>query len=119
MIIYYNPDCSKCREAHEILEKNNCNIQIRNYLVDPPTEKELKELIEKLGCKAIDIVRKSEPLFTERFHDKDLTDTEWLKVLSENPVLIERPIVIDGQRAILGRPPSLVLQLVPGQSHNS
>jgi arsenate reductase (glutaredoxin) len=58
------------------------------------------------------MVRKSEPLFTARFQDKDLNDTDWLKVLSENPVLIERPIVIDGQRAILGRPPILVLDLL-------
>lgn len=116
MIIYYNPRCSKCREALDLLEKNNCEITFREYLKEPPTKKELTELLKKLNCKAVAIVRKSEPLYKEKFSDKKLTNTQWIKVLSENPILIERPIVIDGEKALVGRPPVLVLDLIKKKS---
>lgn len=112
MIIYYNPRCSKCREAKELLEENKCDFEIRDYLATPPGVKELKELVNKLGCKPIDIVRTKEPLFQEKFAGKKLTGAQVLKVLSENPILIERPIVVDGEKAIVGRPPVLILDLV-------
>jgi len=112
MIIYHNPRCSKCREAIELLDNNNCTFEIREYLKEPPTVKELKELIAKLGCKPIDIVRKKEPIYEEKFADKKLTDSQWFKALSENPILIERPIVIDGKKAVVGRPPVLILNLL-------
>lgn len=113
MIVYFNPRCSKCREAVDLLEKNNCELTFREYLKEPPSQKELKDLLKKLHCKAEDIVRKSEPLYKENFSEKKLTNTQWIKVLSENPILIERPIVIDGEKALVGRPPVLVLDLVP------
>ncbi|MES2680578.1 MAG: arsenate reductase family protein [Bacteroidota bacterium] len=112
MIIYYNPDCSKCNEVRDLLSANNCSVEIREYLKDPPTAEELKTLLKKLGCAAFDIVRKSEPLFAEQFQDKQLSEAQWITVLCENPVLIERPIVINGETAIVGRPPSMVLQLI-------
>lgn len=112
MIIYYNARCSKCREAKDLLEKNNCELTFREYLKEPPTKKELTDLLKKLHCKAFDIVRKSEPLYIEKFADKKLSNSQWIKVLSENPILIERPIVIDGERALVGRPPILVLDLI-------
>jgi arsenate reductase len=111
MIIYYNPGCSKCREAISLLEEKNCSFEVREYLKEPPSEKELKELLQKLNCKASDIVRKSEPLYTERFEGKNINEEEWLSILSQNPVLIERPIVISGDKAIIGRPPVKVLDL--------
>lgn len=112
MIVYYNPRCSKCREAKELLEEQSCEFGIREYLKEPPTIKELKALLKKLGCSPLDIVRKSEPLFKEKFSGKKYTNAQWLKILSENPVLIERPIIIDGDRAIVGRPPSLIVDFV-------
>lgn len=112
MVIYYNPRCSKCREAKDLLEENNCDFEIRDYLKDPPTKKELKELLTKLQCRPFDIVRKSEPVFIEKFKNKELSDQQWITALSENPILIERPIVIDGDKAIVGRPPVLVLNLI-------
>lgn len=112
MIIYYNARCSKCREAKGLLEENNCDIEIRDYLKEPPTKKELRELVKLLKIKPLDLVRKSEPLFTEKFADKKLTGPQWISVLSENPILIQRPIVIDGAKAIVGRPPELVLNLL-------
>jgi len=112
MIIYHNPRCSKSREALDLLQENNCDIEIREYLKAPPTEDELKILLKKLSCKPFDIVRKKEELFIEKFKDKKLTDAQWIKILSKNPVLIERPIIIDGVKAIIGRPPVLILDLL-------
>lgn len=109
MIIYHNPRCSKCREALDLLEENNCSIEIREYLKEPPTKKELKELLGKLKCKAEALVRKSEAIYKEKYADTKYTETQWIKILCENPILIERPIVIDGERAVVGRPPVLVV----------
>lgn len=112
MIIYHNTRCSKSREVLELLNKNKCEVEIREYLKQPPTKKELKELLAKLGCKPIDIVRKKEELFIKKFANKKFTDTEWIQILTEHPVLIERPIVIDGYKAVVGRPPELVIDLI-------
>jgi arsenate reductase len=112
MIIYFNPDCSKCNEALDVLKQNHCELTIRNYLTEPPTSSELKELLKKLNCKVTDIVRKKEPLFIEKFEGKNFNDEEWFDILSTNPILIERPIVINGNKAIIGRPPQLVLDII-------
>ena len=110
--ILYNPRCSKCREALSFLEEEGCEIEIREYLKKPLSKKELKDILSKLGLKAIDILRKKESIFLEKFKNKTFTNDEWVQILLENPVLIERPIVIDGYKAIIGRPPELVIDLV-------
>jgi len=112
MIIYYNADCSKCREAIDLLNGASCEFEVREYLKKPPTEQELQVLLQKLRCKPFDLVRKSEPLYLEQFSGKAWTDTEWLHILSTHPVLIERPVVIDGDRAIIGRPPVKVIEFI-------
>ncbi len=116
MIIYHNPRCSKSREAIGLLEENKCLFEIREYLKDPPTVKELKTLLNHLGCKAIDIVRKSEVLYKENYAGKKITEVQWIKILSEHPILIERPIIIDGNKALIGRPPALLLDLIKKSS---
>jgi arsenate reductase len=115
MIIYYNPECSKCQQALEILENNSCEISIRNYLSDPPTVKELKELTALLNCRPADITRRKEPLFVENYEGRDLTDETLYEILAANPILIERPIVINGDKAIIGRPPELVINLLQAE----
>lgn len=112
MIIFHNTRCSKSREALDLLEKGNCEIEIRDYLNFPPGKKELKEILAMLKCKPIDIVRKKEPLYLQKYKDKKITDTQWLGILNKNPILIERPIVIDGKKAVIGRPPKLVIDLI-------
>lgn len=112
MIIYHNPRCSKSREAIELLKKNNCEFEIREYLKNPPNKKEIKELLAKLNCSAKDIVRTKEELYKSKFANKNFTETEWIQILCENPVLIERPIVIDGYKAVIGRPPELIVELI-------
>lgn len=112
MVIYFNPECSKCKEAKEILDSSACEYEIRNYLETAPSVNELKELVSKLGCKAEDLVRKTEPLFINEFSSNNYSEQEWIELLCENPVLLQRPIVIDGVNALIGRPPSLVLELI-------
>ncbi len=110
--ILYNPRCSKCREALSLLEEENCEIEIKEYLKETLTKKELKNILAKLDLKAFDIVRQKEDLFIKKFRGKDFTNEEWIQLLIENPILIERPIVIDGYKAIIGRPPELVIDLL-------
>lgn len=112
MIIYYNAQCSKCREAEQVLLENNCDFIIREYLKQPPTKAELRELIAKIGCKPFDIVRQKEELFQKKFLNKKFEDEEWIQILSEHPELIERPIIIDGYKAIIGRPAELIVDLI-------
>ncbi len=112
LTIYHNPRCRKSRETLQIIEENNQKVQIVEYLKDVPSESELKELLEKLGLEAHQIIRKGEPVFKENYKGKDLTNEEWIKAMVENPKLIERPIVVKGQKAVLGRPPENVLDLI-------
>lgn len=119
MIIYHNPRCSTSRTSLELLEKNKCEFEIREYLQVPPSKKELKDLLAKLGIKAIDLVRKKEALYIENYKGKELSNTAWIEILSKNPVLIERPIVIDGDKAVIGRPPELVLDLIQSKKKGS
>ena len=92
--LFYNPRCSKCRDAYDILNGQGCEVEVVEYLKNTPTEKELKEVLRKLGLKPQDLLRKKEPLFAEKFKNKKLTDTQWIKVMCENPILIERPVAI-------------------------
>ena len=110
--IYHNTRCSKSREACSILQDKGVEFETTEYLKTPPTQKEIKGLLKMLGMKAQDIVRKGEPLYKEKFADKKLSESQWVKALAENPILIERPIIIKGNKAIIGRPPEKVLELL-------
>lgn len=110
--IYYNPRCSKCREAMGLLEGANCEIEIIEYLKDIPTKKELKDLLMKLGLKPLDVIRTSEPIFEKKFKNKKFTDAEWIQIIIENPILLQRPILVDGYKAIIGRPVEKVVELI-------
>jgi arsenate reductase (glutaredoxin) len=112
MIVYHNPRCSKSREMLELLKKNKCEFEIREYLKNPPSTAELEELLKQLGCKPLDLVRQKEELYIRKYRSKKISNKQWLKILSENPILIERPIVISGKKAIIGRPTELVLDLI-------
>ena len=110
--IYHNPRCSKSRQTLQLLHDNGIEAEIIEYLKDIPTENELKEILNQLNLKAVDILRKGEAIFKENYKGKDLTNDEWIKAMVENPKLIERPIVIKGNKAVLGRPPEKVLELI-------
>ncbi|KAA3631628.1 MAG: arsenate reductase (glutaredoxin) [Bacteroidetes bacterium] len=112
MKIYHNPRCRKSRETLSILEENGIKPDIILYLNDTPSKQELKGVLEKLGMRASEIIRKGEQIYKDNFKGKDLSEDEWLNALVEYPKLIERPIVVKGEKAVLGRPPQNVLELI-------
>lgn len=112
MKIYHNPRCRKSRETLQLIEGKGKNPEIVEYLKNTPSEKELTKIIELLGMKPEQLLRKGEKVFKEQFKGKTLSDKEWIKAMVEYPVLIERPIVVDGNKAILGRPPENVLDIL-------
>lgn len=106
--IYHNNRCSKSRCGLEILEKSGKNFQIIKYLENVPSTKELKDIIELLKIKPIQLVRKNESIWKEKFKNKVLSDSEIISAMIEYPKLIERPIIINGDKAVIGRPPELI-----------
>ena len=87
-------------------------IQTVEYLVATPSQKEIKEILKMLGMKAEQLVRKKEPLYKEKYEGKKISNSEWIKILNENPILIERPIVVKDGKAIIGRPIETILDLL-------
>jgi arsenate reductase len=110
--IYHNTRCSKSRDVCTILENKKVKTEIIEYLKTPPTQKEIKQLLKMLGMKAEEIVRKGETIYKEKFAAKKLTEAQWVKALTDNPILIERPIIVNGKKAIIGRPPEKVLEIL-------
>jgi arsenate reductase (glutaredoxin) len=109
--IYHNPRCGKSRAALALLEERGVEPHIVEYLKTPPTAAELKAIIGKLGIKAEQLIRKNEEVYRTSYAGKTLSDSEWVEAMRAHPILIERPIVIKGSRAVLGRPPENVSQL--------
>lgn len=101
--IYHNNSCSKSREALKAIEQSGNEFEVVKYLEDVLSVAELKAILAKLQLKPIDIVRKTEKVYIEKFKGKDLTDEEWMIALHENPILIQRPIVVDGDIAVIAR----------------
>lgn len=112
MKIYHNPRCRKSRETLQLIEDNNIQPEIFLYLEEKISKKELKDVIKKLGIKPEQLIRKNEAIFKENFKGKTFSDSEWIDIMIENPKLIERPIVIKGEKAVLGRPPENVMSLL-------
>lgn len=112
IIIYHNTRCSKSRDAFFLLEKKTKKFKVVEYLKTPLSRVELKELIKKLGIKPEDLVRKKEPTFEEKFKNKKLTGEQWISAMIKYPILIERPIVVNGEKAMICRPAERVLELL-------
>ena len=112
MKIYHNPRCSKSRQTLALLEEKGINPEIILYLQDHPTKKDIQDLLSKLGIPASKLIRKGEQIFKDNYKGKDLSEEEWIDAMVKFPKLIERPIVIKGDKAIIGRPPELVLDLI-------
>jgi arsenate reductase len=114
MEIWFNPSCSKCRIGEELLDEAGVTYTERRYLDDPPTVEELDRVTTLLGVEPWDITRLDEP----RAKELDLANAPrdraaWLRTLADNPVLVQRPIVItDDGRAVVGRPPEKILDLL-------
>ena len=110
--IYHNNRCSKSRAACHLLAATGLAAEVIDYLSDPPNREELVELLALLAMKPAEIVRRSETVFKECYAGKTLSDDQWLEALLTHPVLIERPIVVRGRKAVIGRPPEKVLELL-------
>lgn len=112
--IYHNPRCSKSRQTLALLEQNGVNPNIVLYLETPPTPAQLQGLLRKLRFTARELLRKSEDDYKALgLANEGLDEHALLKAMSEHPKLIERPIVVGGDRAVLGRPPENVFELIP------
>lgn len=110
--IYHNNRCRKSREGLELLEKSGKEFKIVKYLEETPSKVELKKIIVMLGIKPIDLVRKTEVIWKSDFKGKDLNDEAIIIAMVNNPKLIERPIVINENKAVIGRPPSQILDII-------
>lgn len=108
MKIYHNPRCRKSRETLNIIQDSGTEVEIIKYLEDVPSEKELTDLLKKLNIPAEKLLRKTEKIFNDEFKGKELSEEEWIKIMVSNPKLIERPIVVKDDKAVLGRPPKNV-----------
>ncbi len=112
MIIYHNPRCRKSRETLELINNSGLKVEIVEYLKNPLTKSELKNLLKKLDKSPESIIRKNEAEFKENYKGKELNDEDYLNMLVEFPKLMERPIVVKENKAIIGRPPENVLALL-------
>lgn len=114
LTLYHNAGCSKCRATHEILKSSGREFAVVEYLSTPPTPETLDRLLQQLEMQPDEITRTHEDRYEELGLDRTppKSRAEWLKLLSENPILIERPIVSDGTRAVIGRPPENVRKLL-------
>ena len=110
--IYHNNRCSKSREALDILEASGKPFTVVHYLEDVPSKAELSHIIDLLDIMPIDLVRKNESIWKENFRDENLTDEAIVDVMLKYPKLIERPIVVNGEQAIIGRPPQDITNIL-------
>lgn len=105
MKIYHNPRCSKSRKGLQYMEEKGYNFEVVKYLQEGISETELADLIAKSGKTPFDFVRQHEKDYKDLYKGKVLSDKEWIKVLVENPKLLHRPIIVNGDKAVLGNPP--------------
>ncbi|WP_019038075.1 arsenate reductase (glutaredoxin) [Psychroflexus tropicus] len=110
--IYHNPRCKKSREGLAILEESGQDFEIKKYLDDIPTKNELQSLITKLDISPAELVRTQEKVWKDQFKGKSLSDEEIIEALHQFPKLIERPIVINNDKAVIGRPPEKIKNIL-------
>lgn len=102
--IYHNPRCRKSREGLQLVEASGVPHEIRLYLKEPLTKKELQAIVKELGIPAEDLVRKNEAIWKADYKGRSLSEEDIIAAMQANPSLVERPIVSDGKRAVIGRP---------------
>jgi arsenate reductase len=111
--IFYNPSCSKCRASMDMLRERDIDPDVVEYLKNPPTAEEIRDVIGLLGVGARGILRTTEPLYKELgLDDLSLDDDALIAALAEHPILIQRPIVIANGKAVIGRPPEKISSIL-------
>ena len=101
--IYHNSRCGKSRNCIAFVENSKKEFEVINYLINSPSFEELSDIIEKLNIKPIELVRQKEKIWIENFKEQNMTDEQIIQAMISNPILIERPLVIMGNKAIIGR----------------
>jgi arsenate reductase len=112
LTIYHNPACTKSRETLALIRSRGHEPRVVEYLKTPPSEAELTAIVRKLGIKPLELIRRNEQVFKDKYAGKTLADKEWIKAMVANPILIQRPIVVRGDEAAIGRPPEDVERLL-------
>lgn len=110
--IFHNPRCSTSRKALAMLKESGIEPKIVEYLKHAPSEEEITKLVAKLGVPAEALVRTKEALYKEKYQGLKLNEHEWVRVMHENPQLIERPVVVKGHKAVIGRPLENIEELI-------
>lgn len=110
--IYHNSRCSKSRQCLKLIENSGAQFEVIKYLEKPITVIELNEIISKLKIDPIDLVRKKEKIWIEEFKNKVLSPKEIIEIMAKNPILIERPIVINKNKAVVARPVEKALEII-------
>lgn len=110
--ILHNPRCGKSREGLAILEESGKEFEVIKYLENNPSKKKLQAIIKKLNVEPLKLVRQNESIWKENFKGKELSDEEIIDAMVENPILLERPIVINGNKAVIGRPPAEISTII-------
>jgi len=110
--IYHNNRCSKSRSGLEILENSGEEFKVIKYLENVPNIKELKHIIKLLEISPLELIRKNEAIWKENYKGHELSDAELINIMIKHPKLIERPIVINGNKAVIGRPPEKILYII-------
>ncbi len=113
VVIYHNPRCSKSRQALELLQARGIEPQVVEYLKTPPDSTQLENILKLLGLEPRELMRKGEAPYTEnRLDDPSLERSQLIAAMVRHPILIERPIVLAGGRAALGRPPEKIVEIL-------
>jgi arsenate reductase len=110
--IYHDPDCATSRDVLALVRNSGEEPRVVEYLKTPPSEAELTAIVRKLGLKPLDLIRRNEQVFKDKYAGKTLGDKEWIKAMIADPILIQRPIVVRGDAAAIGRPPQDVERLL-------
>lgn len=110
--IYHNPRCGKSREGLQILENSGKEFEVVKYLDQIPSKEELESILQKLKIEPIALVRQKEKIWIENFKGKTISNEQIIQAMIDNPILIERPIVINGNKAAIGRPPQKIEKIL-------
>lgn len=110
--IYHNSRCRKSREGLAIVKSSGKDFEIINYLEEVPSKQELRKVLDYLSLSPLQLVRKNEAIWKEKFKGRNLSDEEIIDAMIKYPKLIERPIVINGDKAVIGRPSESIIELL-------
>ena len=112
LTIFHNPKCKKSREGLKYIQEKGIAVEVVNYINEGISEQELKDILKKLNLKPEGIVRKQEDLYKKELKGKNFNDIEWIKILVENPRLIQRPIIVARHKAVIAQSPDKVEELL-------